>query len=85
MTRMRPSRIAGVLRIAGFMVTAALAQAANYTSVEATAGMPMQLTLPRFGKQEVHGGAGANHSRLTPDLTMLATRRRIPKAMRATT
>jgi len=45
MTSMRPSTMLLSCAIAGLMTAAALAQAAtNYTSVEATAGKPVQLT-----------------------------------------
>ncbi len=41
---MRPSTLVLSCAIAGLAVFAALAQAVNYTSVEATAGKPLQLT-----------------------------------------
>jgi hypothetical protein len=41
---MRPSTVLLACAIAGVPASAALAQAANYTSVEATAGKPLQLT-----------------------------------------
>jgi len=44
MTLMRPSTILLSCGIAGLVASAAFAQAANYTSVEATAGKPVQLT-----------------------------------------
>ncbi len=40
----RPSTVLLSCAIAGFAASAALAQATNYTSVEATAGKPVQLT-----------------------------------------
>ena len=44
MTPTRPSTILLSCAIAGLVASAALAQATNYTSVEATAGKPVQLT-----------------------------------------
>ena len=44
MTRMRPSTMLLSCAIAGLVASAALAQAANYMSVEATAGKPLQLS-----------------------------------------
>ena len=44
MTPMRPSSMLLSCAIAGFVASAALAQTTNYTSIEATAGKPMQLT-----------------------------------------
>jgi hypothetical protein len=44
MTLMRPSTILLSCGIAGLVASAAFAPAANYTSVEATAGKPVQLT-----------------------------------------
>jgi hypothetical protein len=44
MTLMRPSTILLSCAIAGCVASAALAQATNYTSVEATAGKAVQLT-----------------------------------------
>jgi len=41
---MRPSTMLLACAIAGLVASAALAQAVNYTSVEATAGKPLQLT-----------------------------------------
>ena len=41
---MRPSTMLLSCAIAGLAASAALAQATNYTSVEATAGKPVQLT-----------------------------------------
>jgi hypothetical protein len=41
---MRPSTMLLSCAIAGLVASAAFAQAANYTSVEATAGKPLQLT-----------------------------------------
>jgi hypothetical protein len=41
---MRPSTVLLSCAIAGFLASAAFAQAINYTSVEATAGKPLQLT-----------------------------------------
>ena len=44
MMPMRPSTMLLSCAIAGFVASAALAQAVNYTSVEATAGKPLQLS-----------------------------------------
>ena len=44
MMPMRPSTMLLSCAIAGLMASAALAQAANYMSVEATAGKPLQLS-----------------------------------------
>ena len=44
MMPMRPSTLVLSCAIAGFVASAALAQAINYTSVEAIAGKPVQLT-----------------------------------------
>jgi hypothetical protein len=44
MMPMRPSTMLLSCAIAGLVASAALAQAVNYTSVEATAGKPLQLT-----------------------------------------
>jgi len=44
MTLMRPSMILLACAIAGLAVSAAFAQAVNYTSVEAIAGKPLQLS-----------------------------------------
>ena len=44
MRPMRPSTMLLSCAIAGFVASAALAQAVNYTSVEATAGKPLQLS-----------------------------------------
>ena len=41
---MRPSTLVLSCAVAGFAASAALAKAVNYTSVEATAGKPLQLT-----------------------------------------
>ena len=44
MRAMRPSTMLLACAIAGLVASAALAQAVNYTSVEATAGKPLQLS-----------------------------------------
>ena len=44
MMPMRPGTMLLSCAIAGLVASAALAQAANYMSVEATAGKPLQLT-----------------------------------------
>jgi hypothetical protein len=52
MRPMRPSTVLLSGAIAGFVVSTALAQAANYTSIEVPAGKPVQLTY--------HASAGKN-------------------------
>jgi hypothetical protein len=44
MTLMRPSSMLLACAVVGLVASAALAQAVNYTSVEATAGKPLQLS-----------------------------------------
>jgi hypothetical protein len=48
---------------ASLTAAAALAQDANYTSVEATSGKPVQTKLPRLRAQELHASTAADDSR----------------------
>lgn len=68
-TAMRPSTVSLAFAIAGLVATAALAQATNYTSVEATAGKPVQLTY--------HASANKN---CTPELPPMVRVTQAPKA-----
>jgi hypothetical protein len=59
-----PMHLSSTLLIAGFMASPVLAQATNYTSVEATAGKPVQLTY--------HASAHKNCSPASPPTVRVA-------------